>query len=248
MPKISELTSAGSLNTTDVLPLSQGSNSRKATLAQVRDAVASGARWTPYTSGTWTSLPLSTSSVGVTTTAGVVVGQAIRIAQGAGYLYGVVTSLVSNTSITFAGAALNTGSNVTALEIGGAGTVGELVIDVPGLFAITTSTTVISSVAGVIRRWGLRQAVFVEVRGTQRVADTSSQPSINVLVGGNRIIGSGNGIALTTAGTWVTSGPASMNTSNYTVNRDTALEVECTVVAGAGKSEDLSLSIIFVVP
>ncbi len=235
MPKVSEMTSASSLARTDYIPLAQGANTRKSDLGQFADFMASQSRWYSYASGTYTVLPASTSQITVTTTAGVSVGMAIRVNQGSGYLYGIITAVSSNASITFAGAALNTG--IQYYRIGDRWTGDRHAIR----FRRTWGVRGIHQYHGArdnrraYRRWGLRRANCVEVRMTQRIADTSSQPSINIRFGGNRIVGSGTGIQLSaTPGTWVSSGAAAMNSGNYDIDRDETIEVECTVVAGLG--------------
>ena len=246
MPKISELPSATTVAIADETPFNQGGTTKKVTFGIIRSHLEDRLRWMPYDSSEYTATPPTTQSVTVTTTEGVVVGSAIRISQGSGYLYGVVSAVVTDTTITFVGAAISTGSSITDLEIGGLGTLQQMDIIIPGVYAGSTSTTALATISRTYCRWANRQAALVNFQATQGVVDTTSQPKINVLIEGNRVStdDSNLGIQLTTVGTWIQN--VGVNTSNYIIENGEDLEIEISAAGGAGDAQDLVVTLVWV--
>lgn len=247
MGRVDSYAAASSLASTDVFFVETASGPRKVTQGTVRDDVRSQSRWNVIPSSRFTATPPTTSTVTFSNTTGIVAGMAIRINQGSGYLYGVVHSVTANTSITVHGAALSTGAAITSLEIGDTGSTVLVEMFISGVYGTTTSTAALAA-AGRYERWLLREAALVEVRVVHGTAAGTTQPKVNVRIDGNRAMSldTNLGLQLSTAGTWVTSGAASMNTTNYTVERGEALEIEVSAARVGTDPSNLTVLCLFV--
>lgn len=207
------------------------------------------AKWTPVATANYTATPASTSQITMADTAGMAVGLPLRYTYGGTAYYGIVTAVVTDTSVTIAGAPLDTGSDLTALEIGLPSLVRQLALYVPSTYGDGTGA-LLASDSKTYERWQGSAAYLVQIAGVHVTADTgASQPKVNVSIGGDDVSteDTNNGIQLSTAGTWVTGSAVAINTTNYAVARGDAIDVECNAAGTNGDAADLTMQCVFVI-
>lgn len=211
--------------------------------------------------GRYSTTPLSTSQFTVTNTddfelrdsAGLANGTIAKglpvrfVISGTAY-YGIVTDGVQNTSITIAGASIT--GTFSALCVGPFEKVVQRVFPMTAAvdYSNTVSVTHLATFGRTYFKWRGPRGYLVTYSVVHQVAAATTQPKINVLVAGSRVgtFDSNQGIQPTTAGTWVDNSAVAINTSNYDINNDEALEVEVTA-AGTGTAGDyLTVSCTFV--
>lgn len=235
-----DLTSYGTLTGTWTVIFGQGKDG-----ADGLDAPQDN--WRVIAGTAFTATPASTSTLTMSDTSAVYVGDGIKYTDGRGTYYAIVTAVSANTSITIAGAAFDTGSDVTALYVGNnkiiqmdffdSGTYGDGAND---LLAADMNT---------YSKWQGRKAYLVSFSAVHKTADTgAAQPKINVKVNAAAVStnDTNNGVQLSTAGTWVDNSAVAINTSNYDINRGEAIEITCTAAGTNGDASDLTVSLVFV--
>lgn len=203
--------------------------------------------WTELTS-CYTATPASTSTLTMTVdkTGTVKVGMPIRYTISSVVYYGICTAITSNL-LTIAGAPM--GGDVTKLEYGLPSSVVVMSLDVADLYAETTGTTLLYSLMDIKRLWRQGKAYCVAFSGMQKTVASTTQAKVNLLVNSQRVstADSGNGIQLSTAGTWVDNSAVAISTTYYDINPLEPIEIECTA-AGVGtvKGVDLTIEATFV--
>jgi len=179
-------------------------------------------------------------------TSAVNVGDAIKYVDGRGTYFAVITAVTANTSITIAGAAFDTGSNLTALYVGNNKVI-QLDFFISGTYADGTGDLLASDM-NTYFKWQGRKAYLVAFSAVHKTADTTTNPKINVKVNAAAVStnDSNNGVQLSTAGTWVDNSAVAVNTSNYDINRGESVEINCTAAGGTGDAANLTVSCVFV--
>lgn len=203
-------------------------------------------RWRTIATSRYTATPASTSSITMSNTAGITVGTPIRYTYSATVFYGIVTAVTADTSITVAGAPLNTGVALTALEIGNPEQVVQLATFVGGNYADDQDDLLVADMKAYVR-WKLGRGYLVQMEFTHATAAGTTQPWINVKVGGD-LVGTADtvlGLQLSTAGAWVESAVAT-DTTNYVIDRNEAIELTCTAAGVGDAAENLSGNLVFV--
>jgi len=159
--------------------------------------------------------------------------------------YGIVTAITSNL-LTVAGAPL--GGDVTALYWGDPTRVVQVDFFIPGAFADAANTGLLASDARTKFDWNLTKAYCVQIRHTVRVDDSgANQPRVTISIAGSVVGTSNTNAGEAVAETW-TSTVVGINTTNYDINRDEAIEVVTDANGSNGDATDLTVSAIFVVP
>jgi len=208
-------------------------------------SVGSSIGWTAETA--FTATPASTSTLTMTSdkTASIKVGMAVKYTISSVVYYGVVTAITSNL-MTIAGAPM--GGDVTALYYStNPAQVVQVDFYVPGKFADAANTALLASDAKVKFDWNLQEARLVQIRHTVSVDDSgANQPRVNMSVGGSAVSTSNTNTGVAVAETW-SSTVIDINTTNYVVARDAAIEVVTDANGSNDDASDLSVSGIFVV-
>jgi hypothetical protein len=205
-----------------------------------------GTWWTPETN--FTATPASTSTLTMTSdrTAVILVGSGLRYTIGGVVYYGIVTAIAANL-LTIAGAPM--GANVTALAWCEPARVIQLDIGpVPGTFADAANTTLIATDMRAKFDWNITKAYLVQIRHTVRVDDSgANQPIVGVSING-AIVNTGNtNTGLAVAETWVST-VVDINSANYDINRDEAIEIVTDASGTNDDAQDLTVSTIWVIP
>jgi hypothetical protein len=179
-------------------------------------------------------------------TSAINLGDAIKYVDGRGTYFAIVNTVTTNTSIAISGAAFDTGSDLTSLYVGNNKVI-QLDFFVSGTYADATGDLLAADM-NTYFKWQGRKAYLVALSAVHKVADTTTNPKINVKVNAAAVStdDSNNGIQLSTAGTWVDNSAIGINTSNYDINRGEAIEVNCTAAGATGDASDLTLSCVFV--
>jgi len=171
------------------------------------------------------------------------VGFGLKYTIGGTVYYGVVTAITSNL-LTLAGAPM--GGDVTALYWCPAHHVRQLVVSVPGKFADAANTTLLKTDSKLSIDWDLGKAYLVRIRHIVVTDDTgANQPIVNVSVNGSAVGTSNTNAGLAVAETW-TSTVVDINTSNYDINNDEAVEVITDASGSNDDAIDLTVSMTFV--
>lgn len=201
--------------------------------------------WTAETA--FTATPASTSTLTMTSdkTASIKVGMAVKYTISSVVYYGVITAITSNL-MTIAGAPM--GGDVTALYYStNPAQVVQADFYVPGRFADAANTGLLASDAKVKFDWNLQEARLVQIRHTVSVDDSgANQPRVNMSVGGSAVSTSNTNAGVAVAETW-SSTVVDINTTNYVVARDAAIEVVTDANGSNDDATDLTVSGIFVV-
>ncbi|MFA5458176.1 MAG: hypothetical protein WC261_11170 [Synergistaceae bacterium] len=202
--------------------------------------------WQLVSASTYTATPASTSTLAMSDTSSVHLGDAIKYTDGRGTYFAIVTAVTTNTSITIAGAALDTGSDVTSLYVGNNKVI-QLDFFVSGTYADGTGDLLAADM-NTYFKWQGRKAYLVAFSAVHKTVDTTTNPKINVNVNSAAVstADSNNGVQLSTAGTWVDNSAIAVNTSNYDINRGEAVEISCTAAGATGDASDLTVSCVFV--
>lgn len=239
-------------NGTDEMYVLQGGVPKLITIDDIAGyaiAESSDPAWKLVSSGKYTAVPTSTSSIGMNDTSDFYIGLPVKYVYGGNTYYAIVTAVAAFTSITVAGAPLDTGQSVTALYAGLAGNVVEKEYLVDTAWA-DVAQDIFSAVTYERHRWRGRDACLVAFGAAQGVKDTgANQPKLNVKIAGD-LVGTQdgtNGITLSaTLGTWEDSSAVAISTANYEVTRGDAIELRCTVAGTNGDADVLSVSLTFV--
>jgi len=203
--------------------------------------------WRVIDTADFTATPASTSTLTMSDTSAVYVGDGIKYTDGRGTYYAIVTAVSANTSITIAGAAFDTGSDVTALYVGNNKVI-QTAFFISGTYADGTGDLLAADM-NTYEKWQGRKAYLVSFSAVHKTADTgAAQPKINVKVNGSAVStnDSNNGVQLSTAGTWVDNSAIAINTSNYDINRGESIEINCTAAGTNSNASDLTVSLVFV--
>lgn len=195
--------------------------------------------WFSISSG-YTATPASTSTLTMTSdlTGTLQAGYGLKYTIGGTVYYGMITAITS-TLMTIAGAPLS--GDVSNLYYTKTGMI-QMPILIPGYYEDANDTALIASDLGQTIRWQQGKAYLVNVQSKTRVADGSSNGTINARVAGSDVLST----ALTLASTsWVASVVA-VTVANYDINYGE--EVELNAVKGTGgDAQDLSMVLTFVV-
>lgn len=247
---VAALAAATTIADTDIFYCAQGATPKSVTGELLVDYVSEQtSHWRLVATTKYTAVPLSTSQITMSDTSEMAVGLPVRYVYGAATYYGIITVVSANTSITIAGATLNTGLALSALHIGLASQVvhEEYLIDtafgdaVQEIFADLTYER---------HRWQRGAARLVSFGATLGVVDTgASQPKINITIDGNAVstTDSDKGIQLSgVAGTWVDNAAVAIDTANYAIALDDEIDISCTEVGTEGDADMLSVVCVFV--
>lgn len=201
-------------------------------------------RWALLATGDYTATPASTSRITMSDTSLMAVGLPVKYVIGGTTYYGLVTVVSTDAYIDVAGAPLS--STITALYVGSA----ELVIEADFFVADTYGDGVadlLDADEDTAFRWGVAKAYLVAFAVKHKTNDTgANQPKINMKVAGNLVSteDSNNGPAVSTS--WVENSAVAINTSNYNISRDDAVEVSCTSAGSNGDAAHLTVTATFV--
>ena len=246
-----ETLSQGSLAATDKLLVSQSGIEKYTTLTALADYIAgetTDPEWTTISGTKYTATPASTSTVTFSDTSDLAIGKPVRYTYGGTTYYGIITAVAANALMTVAGASLNVGEDLTALEIGTSGQVVVMDLKVAGVYADNVED-VLAGTENRYVRWRKSPAYLVAISATHKTADTgAAQPKLNVKVAGNLVSteDSNAGLQLSTAGAWVNGSAVAISTTNYDVAFNDALELRVTAAGTNGNAANLSACLVFV--
>jgi hypothetical protein len=247
-----ETLNQGTIADTDKMLLSQGGLPKYVAMSDIADYVAgenTDPEWTTIAGTKYTATPASTSEVTFSDTSDLAVGKPVRYTYGGTTYYGLITAVSTNASMTIAGAPLDAGQDLTALEIGTSGQVVVMDLPVLGLYADDVEDVLVGMASRYVR-WRKSAAYLVAISAVHDIADTgASQPKLNVKVGGSLVSteDSNAGLQLSTAGAWVNGSAVAIDTTNYSVAFNDSLEIRVTAAGSNGNATDLNVCLVFVV-
>ena len=193
------------------------------------------------------SVPGTTTNIPIAHTVRLWVGQGIRVDQGAGWRYYMITAVTPDTSIDVCGPPLSIGVQVAALEI---------LPKAPLIVEYYVQHTVWDAIAqNLLLPIEYEQEGFegpegwlVSFRATQHEVNGVSQGYLNVRLNG-ALVGTqngGNGIQLAGADVWVESAADGIDPTTCYIARNQAVELACTVVGNPGIGRFLSVRLTYV--
>lgn len=247
-----ETLAQAALADTDKLLVSQGGIEKYTTLTALADYIAGEStdpEWTTISGTKYTATPASTSTITFSDTSDLAVGRPVRYTYGGTTYYGIITAIATNSLLTIAGAPLDVGQDLTALEIGTSGQVVIMDLQVAGTYADGVED-ILAGTANRYIRWRKSAAYLVALSATHKTADTgAAQPKLNVKVAGNLVSteDSSAGLQLSTSGAWVNGSAVAISAANYAVAFNDALELRVTAAGTNGNAANLSASLVFVV-
>jgi len=235
----------------DTLYVINSGTAYKMTLATIADYCVDATYdlpWLLIAASKYTALPTTTSTLAMSDTSDISIGDPVKFTWSGTTYYAVVTAMSGNSSITIAGAPFSTSASLTDLYVGTPGQVKNVTYWVSDLFGDAIYD--ILSTVGRYERWEGSAAYLVAFAATSGEADTgAAQPKINVEVGGNAVStnDTNKGLQISgTPGTWIANSAVEIHTTNYAVSRGEAIEILCTEAGTNGDAADLSITLTFV--
>lgn len=250
MTKISALTQATSAASGDEFVMVQsGTTKRVAASVLTSDIAKFDELFNEVDSSKYTATPASTTQLNMSDTSDMYVGRPIRYTYSGTVYYGIVTTVNPSTHITIAGCTLNTGADLTKLEVGRKDAVVQMPFFIAGPYGNGTDTTLLASDMNAYVRWKESDAYLVQFEVTHKTADTgASQPKVQAYVGGSAV-GTENSnagpVVHNTPGTWTTNSAVEINATNYSIFYNDAIEIGVTAGSNSNAA-DLSGNLIFV--
>lgn len=225
-----------------------GVDTKLPTEQAVRELANTLERWTPIATSKYTATPASTSQITMSDTTDLAVGMPIRYTDASGTFYGVVDAIVSNTSFDLNGAPFDVGDDLTALAVGQPEQLIQLDFFINGNYDNGVAD-LLDTIDGRAFRW-LGPAVYlVHFTAQHKTDDTgANQPKINVKVNGTAVSDADGGKGIQVGTAWVHNGLVNIDSAQYDLQNNEALEINLTVVGSNGDAEDLSVMMVFVRP
>jgi hypothetical protein len=212
-------------------------------------AFETAAAGTVVDTANFTAVPATVSTINFSDTTGFVVGLPIRLIQASVAKYYVVTAVVSNVSVTFAGPELTAAVNVTEIAILATSRVVQVDLFVPGGYDLQddTSTLLLRNTRSSLR-WQLPAARLVRASFAHNTPGSGTQPNVNASIAGTAVFSDNTNAGALMSGsanTWVSIGAGTAQVANYAIAFGDALEL--VLNAGANlDARDLSASLVFV--
>jgi len=155
-------------------------------------------------------------------------------------------SAITSNLLTVAGAPLSTSYDVTALYWCPPERVIQVDFFVSGTFADAANTGLLASDMNTAFDWNLAKAYCVCIRHKVKTDDSgANQPRVTISIAG-AVVGTDNSNAgQAVAETW-TSTVVGINTTNYDINPDEAIEVVTDANGSNDDAVDLTVSAVFV--
>jgi hypothetical protein len=237
----------------DGLPLSTsvatpGVDTKLPTEQAARELANTLERWTPIATSKYTATPASSSQITMSDTTDLAVGMPIRYTDASGTFYGVVDAIVGNTSFDLNGAPFDVGDDLTALAVGQPEMLFPLNFFISGNYDGGVAD-LLDTIDGRAYR-NLGPAMYLVHFAMQHKTDDTgaNQPKLNVKVNAVAVSDAdgGNGIQVGTA--WVHNGLVNVDSAQYDLQNNEALEINLAVVGSNGDAEDLSVMMLFVRP
>ena len=233
MTKISALTQATTAASGDEFVMVQsGTTKRVAASVLTSDVAKFDELFVEVAASKYTATPASTTQLNMSDTSDMYVGRPIRYTYSGTVYYGIVTAVNASTHITIAGCTLNTGADLTKLEIGRKDAVVQMPFFISGQYGDGTDATLLASDMKAYVRWKESDAYLVQFEVTHKTADTgANQPKVQAYVGGSAV-GTENSNAgpsvHATPGTWTTNSAVEINATNYSIFYNDAIEIGVT--------------------
>lgn len=206
------------------------------------------APWKTVAASKYTATPASTSTITMSDSSDFKVGYPVKYTYGGTAYYGIATTVAANL-LTIAGAGLDTGVALTALEVGRPERVivKEFFIDTAAFDAVQD---IFSAITYQNVLWEHADAYLVMFKGALGVVDTGAQqPKINVKIAGGVVSNADTAKGPTMSGTvntFVATAATTIDTSAYDIARGDALEIRCTEAGTNGDADCLSVICTFV--
>ena len=203
--------------------------------------------WTK-TTGTFTAVPASTSTLTMTTdmTSLIKPGMALKFTDTDGTKYARVTAITSNL-LTIGGAALD--HTLTGLWYS-SGKIRQIYILLPGFYEFTHSHTKIAEMVKTQLVWHLMPAYCVGFKVYSNVHDSGTTPGyVSLEINGADVCSDAGGLQIAADATWYST-VVNINQANYDINTGEVIEISAIVgVTGTvGNASDLTMMAFFVTP
>jgi hypothetical protein len=201
--------------------------------------------WVPETA--FTATPASTSTLTMTAdkTGTIKVGCGLKYTIGGTDYYGIVTAIAANL-LTVGGAPM--GGDVTALYWCRPDRVIQEHFYIPSTFADASNTALLDSDANTAFSWGKGKAYLVRISAYEKGVDSgANKDRVNITIAGSAVCTSNTnaGLAPSSAKTWVHT-VIDINTTNYDINKDEAIEVTTDANGSNGNATGLTMRCVFV--
>jgi len=211
----------------------------------VPTVLAAGGGTTQVPTANFTAVPASTSTITMLAdmTASILPGQPIKYVIGGVTYYGMVTAMTAGL-MTIAGPPL--GGNITSLYYLGNHKIMQVDIVVNGFYEDATNVALIASDLGSFFKWQTSKAYLVKYSVYSRIHDTGTHGKATVIIAGADVNTVAGGVTIAADATWYPT-VVDINSANYDVNYGETIEISVTK-SGNGDAQDLTVSMIFVLP
>lgn len=173
-------------------------------------------------------------------------GYAIRFTLSGTTYYAICTAITSSL-LTIAGAPLTTGAGaLTALAYANESKLMVMKIDVPGYYEDASDSALVLHDLNTSILWRYPAAYAVAFRVWSKIHDTASAGSVQVYINGATLCTTSAGLRISASATWYST-VVDINTTNYDIQRNEAIEIGATLGYNGG-ARDLTVDIIFVFP
>ena len=243
----SETTTAAAADMVYVLQSGTAYKMSMATIANYAMDATFELPWKLIEGSKYKALPATTSTLTMSDTSDISIGDPIKFVWSGLTYYAIVTA-VSATEITIAGAPFSEAISLSALYVGTPTQILTRTYWISDLFG--DSVYDILSTDGRYERWEGPPAYLVSFSATCGTADTGAeQPKINVRINDLPVSSddADRGIQLSdTPGDWVTNSAVAIYTNNYALEKEYSIEFRCTEAGTNGDAADLSITLVFV--
>ena len=201
--------------------------------------------WREISTDDYTATPASTTSITFSDTSNIENRYPLRITYGSSFYYSMVYSYTTDTSVTIMGAPLDTGTDITKIEIGVPFMIQQIEFNVSGLFANNTTTTLLETDTNTVFKWHMPDAYILGWFQECLTNDTTTNPDLML----RRYDDSGStwydvGSSDITVST-TPSRSSTVSTTGYPIGFNDRLEIEVATAGVTGDAQDLSFSVIF---
>ena len=235
----------------DVLYVLQGGTAYKITMATVAQYAMDATfelPWKLIAASKYTALPTSTSTLDMSDTSDLSIGDPVKFTWSGVTYYAVISAMLANTQITISGAPFNAAVSLSALYVGTPTQMKSITYWISDLFGDAVYD--ILAYNGRYERWEGPPAYLVSFAATAGIVDTgAAQPKINVKIATNAVStdDSNKGLQVSgVAGTWVANTNIQIDADYYDIARGNAIEICCTEAGTNGDAADLSITLTFV--
>lgn len=207
-----------------------------------------GSNWLKIDYSNFATTPINNNTIALSDTSFLTTGTPLKYSYGGSDYYGIITNINPDISVNIAGAPLDVGQSISSLFYGNVMQVITISLYINGAYGDNIDTDLLLNDMNSPYRWRAPSAYLVAFQGRNTSQDSSSNPSINIEIGGVPVSSnnSSNGVSIGSEANWFENPSVFINTNAYNIEWNDELEVSCTVAGGTGDAENLTVMCTFI--